>query len=352
MLHASDRHPDHSASDRIAGRGSDTLTSPFTRLAKVRRLLHRGEIALQRGDLTSAERAGRRLVAQLDSAAPPGLRPGEWRALIAALELLACARRELTDFLGALALHQQALGRLEDAPTAADVEQFRFAIHLRLGEALRLLGHFTEAEDNLKRAIKLADDRLAPDPITQASAVNDLGILYKDTQHFEQAEQHYRQALHLLEQTLGADHLELAPLYHNLAGLEHAQDRFTEGEPFARHALEIRAKHEGLETTGAAGDLAVLGALLLGQKRYPEAEAVLEQSLAIWQSRYGNQHYEVAVVKHNLAALYAARGERPRAVCTLIQVHDIKTRILGSTHPDVIALRDYIAALSAQSATP
>ena len=163
MPHASDRHPDHSASDRIAGRGSENLTSPFSGLAKVRRVLHRGEIALQRGDLSSAERAGRRVVAQLDLAGLTGLRPAEWKALIAGLELRACARRERPDFVGAVALHQQALGRLEDAPEAPDLERFRFAIHLRLGEALRLLGRFPEAEDNLKRAVELADDRQPPE---------------------------------------------------------------------------------------------------------------------------------------------------------------------------------------------
>jgi tetratricopeptide (TPR) repeat protein len=345
MPHASDRHPDHSASDRIAGRGSDTLTSPFSRLAKVRRVLHRGEIALQRGDLSSAERAGRRVVARLDLGALTELRPAERKALIAGLELRACARRELTDFAGAAALHKQALGRLEDAPEAPDLEQFRFAIHLRLGEVLRLLGRFPEAEDNIKRAIELADDRLPPDPIARAMAINDLGILYKDTQRFEQAEEHYRQALHLLEQTLGPDRLELAPPYHNLAGLEHAQERFTEGEPFARHAIEIRAKHEGLETTGAAGDLAVLGALLLGQRRYAEAEQALQESLTIWQNRYGEKHYEVAVVRHNLAALHAARGQHQQAERAYRQVLDIKIQVLGPEHPDVVALKNYIDGL-------
>ena len=345
MPHASDRHPDHSATDRMAGRGSETLTSPFSRLARVRRALHRGEIALQRGDLSSAERAGRRVVAQLDLAALTELRSAEWKALIAGLELRACARRELTDFVSAVALHKQALGRLEDAPEAPDLEQFRFAIHLRLGEALRLLGRFPEAEDNLKRAIELADDRLPPDPIARAMAINGLGILYKDTQRFEQAEQHYRQALYMLEQTLGAEHLELAPLYHNLAGLEHAQDRFSEGEPFARHAIEIRAKHEGLETTGAAGDLAVLGALLLGQRRYAEAEQALQESLTIWQNRYGDKHYEVAVVQHNLAAIHAARGQHQQAERAYRQVLDIKIQVLGPEHPDVVALKNYIDGL-------
>jgi tetratricopeptide (TPR) repeat protein len=329
---------------------SGALTSPFSRLARLRRVLRRGEHALRKGDLDAAGRAGRRVLDRLgtDSDDLTNLRPGELGAMISGLELLACIRRELTDFVGCVELHQQALTALELGPGGADHDQLRLATLVRLGETLRLLGQFPGAENVLERAMQLADTLHPPDPINRAMALNDLGILYKDTQRFEQAEQHYRQALHLLEQTLGADHLELAPLYHNLAGLEHAQDRFTEGEPFARHAIEIRAKHEGLETTGASGDLAVLGALLLGQKRYAEAETVLERSLAIWQGKYGPQHYEAAVVKHNLAAIYQACGDQSRALRTYADVFHIKSHILGPTHPDVVSLHQHIARLSEQ----
>jgi tetratricopeptide (TPR) repeat protein len=310
---------------------SGILTSPFSRLAKLRRVLRRGENALHNGDLESAEPAGRRVLEQLgiDPIDPTSLRRGEPCAMIAGLELFARVRRELTDFVGCVQLHQQALAALEMVPAGANRDRLRLAALIRLGEALRLLGQFPEAEDALMRAMQLADTPDPPDPINRAMTLNGLGIVFKDTQRFEQAGQCYRHALTLLVQTFGPNDLELAPLYHNLAGLEHAQDRFTEGEPLARRALELRATHEGLETTGAAADLAVLGALLLGQQRYTEAERAFARSLAIWQGRYGQHHYEVAVVKHNLAALYQTRGDQPRALRTLSQVLDIKWHILG-----------------------
>jgi tetratricopeptide (TPR) repeat protein len=330
---------------------SGSLTSPFSRLAKLRRVLRGGEIALHNDDLDTAERAGGRILDELgaDMLDLTSLRPGELDAMIAGLELLACVRRELTDFASCVELHQQALTALDMAPPCADRDRVRLAALVRLGEALRLLGQFPEAEDVLKSAVQLTDTHHRPDPINRAMALNGLGIVFKDTQRFEQAGQHYQQALTLLERTLGPNDLKLAPLCHNLAGLEHAQDHFVEGEPFARRALELRAAHGELETTGAAGDLAVLGALLLGQQRYTEAETVLERSLAIWQSRYGRRHYEVAVVKHNLAALYQARGEQPRALRTLHEVLDIKTHSLGPTHQDVVSLRQHLAPVARQS---
>jgi tetratricopeptide (TPR) repeat protein len=334
---------------KVADPGS--LTFPFSRLAKLRRVLRRGEIALSIGDLDTAERAGVRVLDQLgaDPIDLARLRPGELRAMIVGLELLACVRRELSDFMSCAELHQRALTALNMVPAGADRDRLCLAALLRLGEALRLLGHFPEAEEVLRRAAQLVDAHQPPDPINRAMALNALGLVFKETQRFDQAGQHYRQALALLEQTLGAADLELAPLYHNLAGLEHAQDQFVQGEPLARRALELREAHESLETTGAAADLAVLGALLLGQQRYDEAESVLKRSLAIWQARYGDHHYEVAVVKHNLAALYCARSDQPRALRTLTEVFEIKSQILGPTHPDVVILRQNITPLSQEA---
>ena len=326
------------------GAGKVSLASPFSRLAKLRRVLRRGEIAFRRGDLVLAERSGRWVLDRLSSrhSDQATLRPGEREALIAAGELVGCVRRELTDFVGASDMHREALTMLDSTADEPQLDHSRLAVLGRLGETLRLLGHFAEAEDHLVRAVRLSDQFLPADPVPRADALNGLGILFKDTQRFAEAGDHYRQALELLEQSLGPEDLQLAAIYHNLAGLEHAQDRFVEGEPHARRALHLRAQHEGLTTTGAAADLGVLGALLLGQRRYPEAELVLGQSLAIWQAKFGPQHYEVAVAQHNLAALYAARGEQARALRTLTQVLDTKKRILGTTHPDVTALRRHI----------
>lgn len=336
--------PAHPARQDSRGTGTIGLVSPFSRLAKLRRVLHRGDIAYQNRDLVAAERSGRLVIDRLS--ADPGdhtrLRPGERDALALALELVGCVRRELTDLAGATDLHQQALTILDSLPDHPTPDHLRLLVLGRLGDVLRLLGRFAEAEVHLTRAVELTDRPEPSDPIRRAHALNGLGILCKDTQRFAEADDHYRQALNLLEQSLGPEHLQLAPIYHNLAGLQHAQERFADGESFARRALQLRAQHEGNTTTGVAADLGVLGALLLGQHRYTEAEQILSRSLAIWRSTFGPDHYEVAVTQHNLAAVYAARGEQARAHQNLAQVLSTKTRILGPSHPDVIALRHHI----------
>ena len=315
---------------------------PFTRTAKLRRMLHRGEVAFAEGDLPRAEGAGRSLVQLLHQVLPDQLSPLDRRELsVSALELTARVRRELGDLQQAADLHRRALVALDDA----DNSTLRAIVLLRLGETLRLLGRYTEAERHHSRAVALVSGTTA-EPMLLAAALNGLGIVFKDTGRFADAASTYQEALVIAEREVGPDGPQLADLHHNLAGLNHAQDRFVEGEPHAHRALELRHMGPGLNSTAAAGDLAVLGALLLGQDRYTEAEQALEKSLAIWVERFGPNHYEVAIVKHNLAALYTARGEYARAEDAYRAVHAIKHRVLGEDNTEVIAMRKQVKRLA------
>jgi tetratricopeptide (TPR) repeat protein len=323
------------------------LDSPFGRIARTRRALHRGDVALRRGDLVTADDRGRATIIRLgyDMDNPDLASVADLDLVASGLELVACVCRERADLIESVGLHEQALAALDAAPPTHHREAHRIAVLVRAGECHRLLGRYRQAEDRHRLAIKIASDLRPAEPLLLAASVNGLGIVYKDTQRFTEAARHYVQALVLSEKELGLDDPQLANLFHNLAGLNHAQDRFVEAEPHARRALSLRERGDGLASTGAAGDLAVLGAVLLGQRRYAEAEQALRHSLAIWQGRYGDQHYEVAVVQHNLAALYAARGQHQQARRAYHQVLEIKQRVLGFQHPDVVALQRHIDQL-------
>jgi len=321
------------------------ITSPLSRTATVRRLLHHGEIALSQGDLSTAECRGRSALALLDKPANHGSRAAEAGSdlRVASLELVARVRRELTDFTGATLLHQQALAVLDAAPKTVGKDRRLVPVLTGLAEVLRLLGHFSEAEQHIRRAVQLAERIQATDPMLLAAALNGLGIVFKDTGRFREAAAAYERAFRLCEQALDPHDSRMANLLHNFAGLAHAEGRLNEGEGHIRRGLQLRARVEGSASTGTASDLAVLGALLLAQHRITEAEPVLQRSLAVWEGRFGKEHYEVAIVQHNLAALYAERGDHDRAVLAYRQVLDIKRHVLGSNHPDVVALRDHLA---------
>lgn len=330
------------------------IASPFGHQARRRRALYRGWAALANGDPAAAEQAGRRSLDRLPATEEAGpTTPIERELLVSGLELVAGARREYGDFTGSADLHRQALTVLaaqrphpqgsSDQTCAASSslleDSWRCAVHLRLGENLRLLGDYTAAEQHHRHSLTLVQQAESPDPAVLAWAFNGLGIVYKDTGRFDHAHLLYRHALVVASRVFGANSPELAAIYHNLAGLDHAQGRYIEAEHNARRALALRAPGEGPSSSGMAADLAVLGAILVGQQRYAQAEPILRRASEIWRTRYGPQHYEVAVVEHNLAALYGARGELAHSEALYQHVLDVKQRVLGADHPAVVGLR-------------
>jgi tetratricopeptide (TPR) repeat protein len=327
--------------------GSLRLVSAFCSTVRIRRTLHRGQAALNRADVHAAEAAGRWALSRLPDPTviqPTSLSASDRTVLVAALELVAQARRESVDLAAAVHLHHQALSLLSAAPRTAGRDRDESMVLNRLAETLRLLGRHVDAEVRQHEALALAENLQPADVVLVASALNGLGSVFRDTRRYANAACTYHRALRLAEGDLSRDDPLIAGLFHNLARLDHAQQRYTVGEPKARRALQLRVLRDGPNSTGTADDLAVLGALLRGQGRHAEAEAILRQSLAIWQHHFGAHHYQVADVQQELAELYSARGEAPRARQTYQQVLDIKRHVLGPEHQEVAALQRRIDA--------
>src|SRR3954454_2700148 len=97
------------------GRGRQRFSSPFSEKARIRRLVYRGQVAFGRGSYTEAEASGRAALQRLGypEASQPGAVPDP-ELLITSLELVACVRRELTDFMEAVILHREALSVLNE----------------------------------------------------------------------------------------------------------------------------------------------------------------------------------------------------------------------------------------------
>ncbi len=272
--HQSLREPMPSIADtpvaigRPARAGSMRPGRPFSSTARTRRAIHRGQAALSRADVNTAETAGRWALSRLPD--PTAIEPGtlsldDRELLLAGLELVAQARRDLVDLTAAAHLHHQALTLLSGAPETHEKDREQSIVLTRLAETLRLLGRYADADRRHREALALAERLQPADPVLVASALNGLGVVLQDTRQYAHAAWTYHRALALAEAHLGPDDPHLAGLLHNLAGLDLTRHRYTVGEPKARRALHLRVWGDGPDSTGTAGDLAVLGALLLGQ---------------------------------------------------------------------------------------
>lgn len=106
------------------------LNSPFSRIARIRRALHRGEAAFRRGDLAAAETNGHAAIARLGYRIDhPTSAPIADPALLASsLELLAGARRELGDLTQSAVLREQALAALAPIPQSPYADRLRLTV--------------------------------------------------------------------------------------------------------------------------------------------------------------------------------------------------------------------------------
>lgn len=262
----------------------------------------------------------------------------------AILMTLAAAAAEVRDHEEAASRLRDAVRGLEAAPASATRDVWRTEVLTRLGDTLRLAGHYPEARAALETAWDLAESSKA-EPLRKAAVQNALGILSKDTGHFQEAEGHYAQTRGLMEDALGPGAPGMAGLHHNLAGLLHVQGHYFEAEPEIRKAMALRQREDPVDVPALAADTSVLGAILAGQDRLAEAEEALREALSMWEQRFGSDHYEVAVQLHNVASVQHKRGDLEGADRSYHRALQIKTRVLGLGHREIGALLNNIAAL-------
>jgi tetratricopeptide (TPR) repeat protein len=212
-------------------------------------------------------------------------RAGHRTAALAAAETAVglCAGPERPAALITLGDLRFQLGR--HAGAAAAFRAAGPAGRVALGNCLRLLGRFAEAEAALSAA--------PPGPATR----NALGALCKDTGRYAEAAGHYAAAL--------ADPALRGAVHHNLAGLAHAEGRYTDALVAARTALVWHARARGAGSPEVAADAAVLGAVLHALGRPADAAAALRRAGDIWQGRYGPEHHEARHCRRALAVVVA-----------------------------------------------
>jgi len=259
---------------------------------------------------------------------------------------LAGIREEAGDLSTAERLGRRAAGILETMEDGGpDIPRLRIQGLGVLAGVLRNQGRYGEAGQLFRRALTLSEKDLGADDLQTAALLDGLGMLHKCQGRYDEAEALYRRALDIVDAALGPDDLQAASLYHNLGGLEHARGRAELGEPPARWAVMIRERALGPDHPAVAADKAALAAILDAQGRYDEAEGLYHQALAVFARTYGPDHPDLAMTIHNLASLFAAIGRSTEARALYRHALDIFDRTLGPEHPHFLTCRKRYAEL-------
>jgi hypothetical protein len=205
------------------------------------------------------------------------------------------------------------------------------------------LGNYSAGTPPAEEAVKIANIKASP--LTLASYLNTLGILYASQGKYSEAEPLYLRSLSIWERQLGADHPNVAASLNNLAVLYREQGKSSEAEPLRLRCLEIERKALGEDHPQFAASLNNLAGLYKSQGKYSEAEPLYVRSLSIREHQLGADHPDVAQSLNNLAALYDSQGKYSEAEPLYVRSLEIWEHQLGADHPNVAASLFNLAAL-------
>ena len=173
------------------------------------------------------------------------------------------------------------------------------------GDYQRGLRHFYAEEHELAlpyfvRAKDEAAARAGFGSSGHATALNNLGEIYRQLERFDEAEPLFREALAIDEATLGPEDQGLAKPLNNLALVQRARGDHVEAERNLKRSLRILENSLGRRHPDVAGSLNNL-ARLYETTGFPErAQPLLERALMIARDTLGEAHPTTRRVSVNL----------------------------------------------------
>ena len=228
-------------------------------------------------------------------------------------------------------------------------------------ESLYNQGLYSRALAPAEKALKIADVPKYNDHLALAISLNNLAIIYRDTQgKYAEAEQLLKRAIKIEENNLGIGQELVAMTFeknlnsvkdllatslNNLATVYKCQSRYDEAEPLYKRALGIEEKMHGLNSQQVGTSLNNLALLYRAQGRYPEAESLLKQSTKIMINKLGSYHPIYATTINNLALLYFDQGRYAEAEPLFKDALQIRERALGPESVFVAASLENLAIL-------
>ena len=177
---------------------------------------------------------------------------------------------------------------------AAEANAYQLGINLFHAEQYEeALPYFVRAKDE-------ARSLAGPASAEHATALNNLGELYRRMEQFDEAEPLFLEAIAIDEARLGPDHQSLAKPLNNLALVQRARGDYVEAERNQKRSLHILEDTVGRRHPDVAGSLNNL-ARLYEVTGFPErAQPLLERALMTAQGTLGEAHPTTKRIAVNL----------------------------------------------------
>jgi serine/threonine protein kinase/Tfp pilus assembly protein PilF len=214
-----------------------------------------------------------------------------------------------------------------------------------LGNSLRELGHYEQAQPLLEKARQTREDRLGADHPDTLDTKNNLAELYYDQGKYERAEAIRQEVLRALTAKHGTDHHDVLVTKANLAALCQAQGKYNQAETLYQEALQALTAKLGADHPDILAGKKNLATLYFDQGRYDQAETLLSEVVRGFTAKLGADHPDTLHAKNSLALVCQARKEYDRAEALFQEVLRGVTAKLGADHPDTLVTKNNLAGL-------
>lgn len=248
--------------------------------------------------------------------------------------LLGARRGDLEEALRWAAISEAELAR-------AGTDDYTRAMLLNaMSGAYRVAGRFEEARDSAVEALELVE-RAAPEDPFLATMHTNLGEVLRRLGEWDEAQRQHEKALELYEATVGPSHPDVAMAHNNLGNVFNARDALADAEREYRKAVEIRERAYGDEHPRVATSLSNLGIILRRQGKLDQAQAAYERALSILEKRLGAESPQLGGALNGLAQVLRERGDLAGASVQLERAVEVQEAGLGPEHLDLTyALRN------------
>ena len=214
-----------------------------------------------------------------------------------------------------------------------------------LGNYLRMIAAFDEAQDAYERALAIFEAAHGPEHPEVAVAVNNLGRVLQDRGDFDGAQAAFERALAINEAAHGPEHPEVAINVNNLGGVLRDKDDLDGAQAAFERALAIDEATYGPEHPKIATRVNNLGTVLRDKGDFDGARDAYERALAIYEGTHGPEHPNVATAVNNLGSVLRAKGDLDGARVAFERALAIFESVLGADHPSTRTVRDNLRNL-------
>lgn len=257
--------------------------------------------------------------------------------LLGAQGQLAACYREAGRFEEAEKLFEELLGRLSNSTLDGETEA---TILNDYGLLCQEKGEGDRAESFYRQALDIRRRDGIEETQQGARTLNNLAMSLSYRQDHREAETLVREVLRIQRIHLTEPHVDIISSLNNLATIQRQLGDLDQAEELFTYALDQRRKLLGEEHPDVAQSFNNLGTLRYYRGELDGAEEYLEKAHAIWSGAFDGDHQRLVAVLSNLGAIHRKQQEFDPAVSYFQRAAEMQERLQGSDNPNA-ALAHY-----------